>query len=306
MGMTAPALTEPLAPSEAGEIGRPRSRRGALLRFARPGPRLLGLVIFGTVLAMALVSLVWTPYPFFKQGVAVPYTGPSPDNLLGVDQAGRDVLSRLMVGARVSLIVAFGTQLIAVPFGVTFGFIAGYFGGRIDAIASTIVNVFYGIPGILVAMLLVLMLGTGLDNVVLAIAITSWMDVSRLARSQMLALKERPYIEAAHALGVTGRRTIGRHVLPNCVGPLIVTATYGLAAAILYEAFLSYLGLGVAPPTPSWGSMAADGFAAVRLAPHIVAASAIAISMTLIAISFIGDGVANDLDATTSGSRAAG
>jgi oligopeptide transport system permease protein len=306
MGSTAPAILEPLVPKDSGDIGVRPSRRTALRRFARPGPRLLGLVIFGAIVAMALVSLVWTPYPFFRQGVAVPYSGPSPDNLLGVDQAGRDILSRLMVGARVSLIVAFGTQLIAVPFGVAFGFIAGYFGGRVDAIASTIVNVFYGIPGILVAMLLVLMLGAGVDKVVLAIAITSWMDVSRLARSQMLALKERPFIEAARALGVSGRRTMWRHILPNCVGPLIVTATYGLAAAILYEAFLSYLGLGVAPPMPSWGSMTADGFAAVRLAPHIVVAPAIAISLTLVAISFIGDGIASDLDATTSGSRAAG
>jgi oligopeptide transport system permease protein len=258
----------------------------------------ISVVVLVLLVTVAAISLVWTPYPIFVQGTAAPYDGPSAKHWLGVDAAGRDLLSRLMVGARISIIVGLGTQFLAVPFGVAYGFLAAYRGGRIDAVGSMVINVFYGIPGILIAMLLVLILGPGLDKIIVAIAITSWMDIARIARGQLLSIKERPYIEAAHAVGLGGIRIVRRHILPNCLGPLIVSGTYGLAAAILSEAFLSYLGLGVAPPTPSWGSMAAEGFAALRIAPHMVIAPTIAISVTLVTVSFVGDALADALDAT--------
>jgi ABC-type dipeptide/oligopeptide/nickel transport system permease subunit len=254
-----------------------------------------GVLLF--VAAVAVISLFWTPYSYSIQGTARPYSGPSPTHLFGVDKAGRDILSRLMVGARTSIIVAGGSQLLAVPFGVLLGFLAGYRGGRSDAAATTTINVFYGVPGILVAMLLVVLWGPGIDKIILAIAVTSWMDIARLARGQMLSLKERSFVDAAHAVGVGGTRIVVRHILPNCIGPLAVSAAFGFAAAVLTEAFLSYLGLGVAPPTPSWGSMAAEGFAAIRIAPHIVVVATIMITTTLVAVAFAGDALADAFDA---------
>lgn len=271
-------------------------RRAAWGRFARHRPAFVGLVVILGLAAVALVTVFWTPYPIFVQATAAPYSGPSAQHLLGVDAAGRDILSRLMVGVRVSLVVAVGTQFLAVPLGATLGFIAGYWGGLVDSAISLLINVFYGIPGILVALLLVLMLGPGLEKIMIAIAITSWMDMARLARGQTLALREREYVDGARAVGVDGFRIMVRHIMPNAIGPLIVQATYGFSAVILYEAFLSYLGLGVAPPTPSLGSMASEGYDALRIASHMVTAPALTLSVLLIAISFAGDGLRDAFD----------
>jgi ABC-type dipeptide/oligopeptide/nickel transport system permease subunit len=283
----------------ADDLGAPPATRRRRWRAASP----VAIGFLALIAAVAVVSLVWTPYSISIQGLDVPYSGPSAAHLLGVDEAGRDILSRIMVGAQVSLMVGFGTQLLAVPFGVAFGFLLGYRGGRVDSAGSIAINVFYTIPGILVAMLLVVLLGQGLDKIIIAIAITSWMDIARIGRAQMLSIKRRSYIEAARATGVGDLRIVLRHVLPNCLGPLIVIATYGFAGAILAEAFLSYLGLGVAPPTPSWGSMAAEGFAAIRIAPHMVVAPTLAISLLLVAIAFAGNSIADAFDVRMAGRR---
>jgi ABC-type dipeptide/oligopeptide/nickel transport system permease subunit len=176
------------------------------------------------------------------------------------------------------------------------GLIAGYFRGWLDGIISTLINIFYGIPDLLVALILVLLLGRGLDKIIFAIAVTRWMDMARLVRGQAMSLREREFVEAARASGARPHTILSRHILPNALGPIIVQATFGIPQAILFEAFLSFLGLGVQPPTPSWGAMAADGFHALRIAPHIVLAPAIALSLTLMAFNFLGDGLRDALD----------
>src|SRR5712692_6506694 len=215
----------------------------------------LGGTIYLTFLvAVALIALVWTPYPMAGVAVAAPYSGPSPAHWFGADLLGRDVLSRVMVGAQISLTVGIGTQLI----------------------------VLLGHPG--------------LDKIIIAISVTRWMDMTRLVRGQTLALREREFIEAARASGAKPIKILFGHILPNALGPVIVQATFGVPAAILFEAFLSFLGLGVPPPQPSWGSMAADGLSAIRIAPHMVIAPSIALSLTLMAFNFLGDGLRDALD----------
>jgi oligopeptide transport system permease protein len=265
-------------------------------RLRRNRLALASAIFLAFLVLVALVSVFWTPYPIYRQGVATTYASPSGRFLLGADQAGRDMLSRLMVGAQISLEVGVATQILVAAFGIAVGLIAGYFRGWLDGIISTLINIFYGIPDLLVALILVLLLGRGLDKIIIAIAATRWMDMARLVRGQALSLREREFVEAARSSGTRPNKILTRHILPNALGPIIVQATFGVPQAILFEAFLSFLGLGVQPPTPSWGAMAADGFHAIRISPHIVLVPAIALSLTLMAFNFLGDGLRDALD----------
>jgi oligopeptide transport system permease protein len=265
-------------------------------RLRRNRLALVSTVFLILLTLVAIVAQFWTPYSYFAEGLAPVYQGPTAQHLLGVDDLGRDILSRIMLGAQVSLKVGIGTQVIVIAVGVVVGLIAGFYRGVIDTIISTVINIFYGIPDLLVALVLVLLLGRSLAIIIFAIAFTQWMNMARLVRGQTLALREREFVEAARAGGAKANRIIFRHILPNALGPMIVQATIGVPMAILFEAFLSFLGLGVPPPTPSWGAMAADGFHAIRISPHIVLAPAIALSLTLMAFNFLGDGLRDALD----------
>jgi oligopeptide transport system permease protein len=257
---------------------------------------LVGTTIIGILVLMAVVSVFWTPYPVWKQAVGPTYAGISAQHWLGLDAAGRDILSRIMGGALISLQVGVGTMLLVSAIGIVMGLLAGFYRGALDAVISLLINIWYGIPDLLVVILLVLLFGRSLANIAFAIAITRWMDMARLVRGQTFALREREFVEAARSTGTRNLVIIFRHIFPNALGPILVQATYAVPQAILFEAFLSYLGLGVPPPTPSWGAMAADGFHALELAPHIVLAPAIALSLTLMAFNFVGDGLRDALD----------
>ena len=265
-------------------------------RLRRNRLALAATVFLALLVLVAIVAQFWTPYSYYAEGIAPIYQGPTAQHLLGVDDLGRDILSRIMLGAQVSLKVGIGTQVIVIAVGVVIGLLAGFYRGFLDTVISTVINIFYGIPDLLVALILVLLLGRSLGIIIFAIAITRWMDMARLVRGQTLALREREFVEAARAGGAKANRIIFRHILPNALGPMIVQATFGVPMAILFEAFLSFLGLGVPPPTPSWGAMAADGFHAIRISPHIVLAPAIALSLTLMAFNFLGDGLRDALD----------
>ena len=291
-----------MAATAAAVVSRPIEPEQASLwsdawrRLRRNRLALVGAIYLVLLLLVALLAVVYTPFRMSEVGVAVPYTGPNSHNLLGVDAIGRDILSRLMVGAQISLIVGVGTQVVVLIVGVPIGLAAGYFRGWFDQLVTFVVNLFYGIPDLLVALILVFLLGPSLTNIIIAIAATRWMDMARLVRGQTLSLREREFIEAARASGARPLRILFGHILPNALGPIIVQATFGVPAAILFEAFLSFLGLGVPPPQPSWGSMAADGIAAIRIAPHIVIFPAVALSLTLMAFNFLGDGLRDALD----------
>ncbi|HEY4845402.1 MAG TPA: ABC transporter permease [Candidatus Dormibacteraeota bacterium] len=293
---TAPGLVTPEAYVDT--LAREQSSLwgDAWRRLRRNRLALASTVFLTFVILVAIVAQFWLPYSYFAEGIAPIYQGPTAQHLLGVDDLGRDILSRIMLGSQVSLKVGIGTQVIVIAVGVVVGLIAGFYRGVVDTIISTIINIFYGIPDLLVALVLVLLLGRSLGIIIFAIAFTQWMTMARLVRGQTLALREREFVEAARAGGAKANKIIFRHILPNALGPMIVQATIGVPMAILFEAFLSFLGLGVPPPTPSWGAMAADGFHALRISPHIVLAPAIALSLTLMAFNFLGDGLRDALD----------
>jgi oligopeptide transport system permease protein len=262
-----------------------------------------GFVVVAAVAGVALLAVVYTPYSYYQQALGPTFQPPSVQHPLGLDQAGRDILSRLMLGAQISLEVGLGTVVLVCAIGITLGLLAGFYRGWVDTVVSLVINIWYGIPDLLVALLLVFILSDalhlisrGLPAIMLAIAVTRWMDMARLVRGQTLALREREFVEAARSIGTKDLSIVVRHILPNALGPIIVQATFLIPQAILFEAFLSFLGLGVPPPTPSWGAMAADGFHALEIAPHIVLAPALALSLTLMAFNFLGDGLRDALD----------
>ena len=268
--------------------GLRRLRRNRLALIAAVYLILLGIV--------AIVALFWTPYPTAAIGVAQIYSGPSGAHLLGADELGRDLLSRLMAGAQISLSVGLLSAAIVLGIGVIVELTAGYFRGWVDGIISTVINIFYGIPALLVALLMVTVLGRSFSNVVIAISATVWMDVARLVRGQTLSLREREYVEAARASGARSGKILFGHILPNALGPIIVAVTFVIPSAILFEAFLSYLGVGIPPPTPTWGAIASEGVQALRLSPHILLFPSIALSLTLLAFNFLGDGLRDAFD----------
>jgi oligopeptide transport system permease protein len=265
-------------------------------RLRRNKLALAAVVYLGLLVVVAIVSFFWTPYKPNFIGACDTYATPTPAHLFGCDELGRDSLSRLMVGTQVSLFEGVGTALIVLVVGVPVGLIAGYFRGVPDAIISLIINIFYGIPTLLVALVLVVVLGQGLVNIMVAISATIWMDMARLVRGQALSIREREYVEAARASGAKAGKILFGHIFPNALGPIIVQATFIIPVAILTGAFLSFLGLGVPPPQADWGGMASEGTAAIRYVTHIVMFPSLALSVTLLAFNFFGDGLRDAFD----------
>ncbi|HEY4930486.1 MAG TPA: ABC transporter permease [Terriglobales bacterium] len=222
---------------------------------------------------------------------------PSGAHWLGTDELGRDILSRVIYGARVSMLVGSCVVAASLTLGLIFGSIAGYYGGFIDRLLNVVVmNAFMSFPGILLAIAFVAFLGPGLFNLILALSIGGWVGYARLVRAQVLAVKEREFVEAARALGASDSRIIVRHILPNIIQPVIVQAAIGMAGAILAEATMSFLGLGVPPPTATWGAMLNDARSHLFDAPHLVLFPAAAVMLAVLSFNFIGDGLRDYLD----------
>jgi peptide/nickel transport system permease protein len=224
-------------------------------------------------------------------------TGPSSTHWCGTDELGRDILSRLIYGSRISMLVGSCVVAASLALGLIVGSIAGYYGGRIDRFVNVVVmNAFLSFPGILLAIAFVAFRGPGIFNLVLALSLGGWVGYARLVRAQVLAAREREFVEAARALGASDLRVIVRHILPNIIQPIIVQAAIGMAGAILAEATMSFLGLGVPPPTASWGTMLNDGRAHLFDAPHLVIFPAMAVMLAVLSFNFIGDALRDFLD----------
>ena len=222
---------------------------------------------------------------------------PSSTHWCGTDELGRDILSRLIYGARISMFVGGSVVVGSLFLGLVIGPIAGYYGGRVDRFVNIVVmNAFLSFPGILLAIAFVAFRGPGIFNLVLALSLGGWVGYARLVRAQVLATREREFVEAARALGASDWRVIVRHILPNIIQPVIVQAAIGMAGAILAEATMSFLGLGVPPPTASWGSMLNDGRAHLFDAPHLVLFPALAVMLAVLSFNFIGDALRDFLD----------
>lgn len=256
----------------------------------------VGVVLTFLMIFVALAAPLLAPHDPSFQKTGERLDGPSAKHPLGLDNLGRDVLSRLVYGSRVSLRVGFSVVLISSIVGITLGAIAGYVGGFVDTIIMRISDMLLAFPGILLAIALVAVLGPNLNNVIFALSVIGWVGYARLVRGQVLKVKEMEFITAAEALGAKSPRVIILHVLPNVINPVIVMATLGLAGAILAEASLSFLGLGVQPPTPSWGSMLNEGRQYIGLADHLALSSGVAIMLAVMGLNFLGDGLIDAFD----------
>jgi peptide/nickel transport system permease protein len=258
-------------------------------------------MVLGATLVAALFVVAggadWlAPYDPTEQVLAENLAPPSARHLLGQDKLGRDILARVVYGTRVSLAVGVVTVAISLLIGTTIGALAGFAGGWVDELLMRFVDVLLAFPGLLLAIALTAVLGPSLRNVVIALCLIGWTGFARLSRGEIVRLCEREFVEAARALGVPELRILVRHLVPLLATPLLVQATFGMAAAIVAEASLSFLGLGAQPPTPSWGAMLNDGRAFVLVAPHLTIFPGLAILVTVLGLNFLGDGLRDHLD----------
>ena len=305
-----------------GRAARPRASAGlwsdAWGRLRRNRLAVVGLILVIWLLFVGIFGPLIAPYPYSQQDLKAVFAaggGPlpplSPGHILGTDQLGRDLLSRLLDGARISVTVALVVQVVILGIGVPIGALAGWFGGRLDNVLMRFTDIIYAFPDLLFIILLSVafretVFGQALDGLLLvfvAIGLTSWVTVARLVRGQLLALKETEFVEAARAIGVSDRRIVTKHLLPNGMGPIIVAVTLGIPAAILAEATLAYIGVGVQPPRASWGSLIAEGQKYMRSEPFLVFFPAVAIALALIGFTFLGDGLRDALDPKLKGKQ---
>lgn len=272
------------------------SRVTSFRKLWRKPTLLIGLVLVLIVSTASLLAPWIVPMDPTEQILDHRLEGPSFSHPLGMDELGRDVLSRLLFGGRVSMSVGLAVVLLAGSVGTVIGSVAGFMGGRVDAVLMRVCDVFMAFPGILLAIALVAVLGPALRHVVLALVVIGWVGYARLVRGQVLQIREQEFVVAARAMGVPGRTLLVRHILPNVLPTLTVQASLGMAGAILAEAGLSFLGLGIQPPTPSWGAMIDAGRSHLLDAPHLALAPGLAILMTVMGLNFLGDSLVDALN----------
>jgi oligopeptide transport system permease protein len=291
--------------------------REAWTRLRRNQAAMAGLVIVIIFATLAILAPIIAPYHYADGDLLASSQGPSSEHWMGTDELGRDIFSRLLYGARVSLTVAIAAQIVIVLIGVPIGLLAGYLGGWFDMVVMRFIDAIYAMPNLLIAILIMSMLrsnisasakasgnwitsldkySSGLVGIFIVISLTHWLTVSRLVRGQVLSVKEREHVEAARAMGAHGPRIVYVHIFPLVLAPVIIAVAFGIPGAIMLEASLSFLGIGVNPPTPSWGLMISDGITNMRSHPYMLIAPAMALGITLLAFTFLGDGLRDALD----------
>ncbi len=253
------------------------------------------------VIAVACVLVSWlSPYGYEQQDLVLGAAPPSSHHWLGTDTFGRDLLTRILYGGRVSLMVGLIATSVALLIGVTWGAVAGYFAGRTDAVMMRIVDILYALPFMIFVVLLMVVFGRSLLLLFLAIGAVEWLTMARIIRGQVQALKQQEFVEAAISLGLSRGAIIVRHVIPNALGPLIVYTTLTIPSVMLLEAFISFLGLGIQPPASSWGSLISDGVETMEEYPWLLIYPGVTLSITLFALNFLGDGLRDALDVRAS------
>jgi ABC-type dipeptide/oligopeptide/nickel transport system permease subunit len=270
--------------------------RDAFRRLLRNKLAVAGGVVVILLLLTAIFAEVLAPNSYTKTNYGRLNEGPTRDYPFGTDNLGRDMLSRMIYGARVSMLVGLGAQLIVVSIGVPIGALSGFIGGRVDIALTRFVDVMYAFPRLLFVILVMSALGAGLMNIFIAIGLTGWVGIARQTRAQVLTLKEKEFVEGARALGAGFFRTLFKHVMPNALTPIVVSVTFGIPEAIFTEAALSFIGVGINPPTPSWGQMVGEGQQYLRSYWHLCVFPSIAIAVTMLSFTFLGDGVRDALD----------
>ncbi len=271
--------------------------RERIWRQMKANPVAMGSAVL--ILMMALVAILaphLAPYPYDAQDNQHLLQAPSWEHLMGTDHLGRDLFSRLIYGARLSLTIGVLTAVTAMLIGTLYGAISGYVGGWLDNSLMRGVDVVYALPDLLLIILIKIMIEQDLLGIFLALSFVSWVTVARIIRGEVLRLRESAYVEAAQALGMSHVRILLRHILPNTMGPLIVTLTFRIPAAILAESTLSFVGIGIHPPMASWGSLAQEGWSAMKFYPHLILFPSLAIFLTMLAFNFLGDSLRDALD----------
>ena len=272
----------------------------ALYRLSRNRAAMFGGLILIILILCAVFAPLIAPYSYSYQNLILGASPPSAEHLLGTDVLGRDLLSRILYGARISLLVGFVATGVALVIGVSWGIIAGYMGGRVDSIMMRIVDILYGLPFIIFIILLMVIFGRNLWLLFGAIGAVEWLTMARIVRGQVIGLKNQEFVMAAKAMGVSSLSMFRRHLLPNILGPIAVYATLTIPQVMLLESFLSFLGLGIQPPMSSWGTLIKDGVESMEEFSWLLIYPGITFTITLFALNFFGDGLRDALDPKTS------
>jgi len=284
--------------SEAEKISKPSISywKDVAIRFRKNKLALFGVFLLIILVFMAIFGPYMTPYDYKTNDLLNANKPPSSEHWFGTDDLGRDVFTRTWIGARISLFIGLAAAIIDFAIGIIWGGISGYRGGRTDEVMMRIADILWGVPYLLLVILLMVVMGQGLFTMIVAMSITGWINMARIVRGQVLQLKQQEYVLAAQTLGASSSRIMFRHLIPNTMGPILVTMTLTIPQAIFTEAFLSYLGLGVPAPLASWGTMANDGLPAMQYYPWRLFFPATFICLTIFAFNVIGDGLRDALD----------
>lgn len=296
-------LTRKPVSLDESQIARRSLWLDAARRFSRNRLAMIGLCVVLFLLFLAIFADIISPYPYNEANFSVvrvlPFT--NPNHPLGTDRIGRDYLTRLIFGARTSMYLGLLVPTITFSIGVALGALAGYMGGIFDFVVQRVVEIGTAVPVLLFALMLLSIFGSGINNVIIVLCITGWIGPARLARAQFLAMREREFITAARAIGVRDRGIILNHILPNAISPLLIAFTFSIPGVIFAEAGLSFLGLGIAEPTASWGQMVNSGVGnTIRVYWHLALLPTILVATTMLGFSFVGDGMQEALDVTRS------
>ena len=256
----------------------------------------LPAIVLASLIAAAIAAPWLAPYAPDRLDLSIRRAAPSATHWFGTDELGRDTFARVLHGGRISLLVGLVATLVSLAIGVTYGAISGYAGGRVDDAMMRLVDVLYSLPYIFLVILLLVFFSKSLLMLFVALGLVQWLTMARIVRGQVLSLKSQPFVEAARALGATDAAIVFRHIVPNTLGPVIVYTTLTVPAVILQEAFLSFLGLGVQPPSASWGTLVSDGAKVLALFPWLVIFPGVALSLTLLCFNCLGDGLRDALD----------
>ena len=272
----------------------------ALRRLIQNRAAMIGGITVLVLIILAIFAPWIAPYSYSYQNLDIGASPPSAEHLLGTDVLGRDLLSRLLYGARISLLVGFVATGVALVIGVSWGIIAGYFGGRVDSIMMRIVDVLYGLPFFIVIILLMVIFGRNIWLLFAAIGAVEWLTMARIVRAQVIGLKNQEFVQAAQVMGVSNFSMFRRHILPNILGPIAIYATLTIPQVMLLEAFLSFLGLGIQPPMSSWGTLIRYGVESMEEYYWLLIYPGLTFTITLFALNFFGDGLRDALDPKTS------
>lgn len=280
------------------DISRPSTTywQDAWRRLKKNKAAMIGLTLLVIITLLAILGPYFAKHTYSDQVLSLSNADPSAEYWFGTDNLGRDMYVRTLYGARISMSIGIVASLITLVIGVVYGGISGYFGGRVDSIMMRIVDIMYCIPMLLYIIMLMVLLGPGLINIFIALGLVYWLRMARIVRGQILSLKEQEYIMAVKLTGASTWRILSRHLIPNTLGPIIITATLAIPEAIFTEAFLSFIGLGVSAPMASWGVLASEGVANLRSYPFQLFFPAAAISITMLCFNFLGDGLRDALD----------